>query len=122
MIYPESEVEREGVPVLKDVFDHAPVGGCSHGVEILVVFYFIDVGPCGEVYVRVLSEREFFSIDYDLDVSFQYDDDEMIFWSARLAVDDMVFSLDLTREYVFVDVTDSGYVFGTEQYGRYRGF
>ena len=56
VVDPEPEVEREGVPVLEDVLDHTPVGRCRHCMEILVISDLIDVGPCGKIYVCVLSE------------------------------------------------------------------
>ena len=45
VVYRETEINREGVPVTEDVLYDISVGGSDHRVKILVITDLIEVGP-----------------------------------------------------------------------------
>ena len=51
VVDPELEVDRERIPVAEDVLHDAPVCRRDHRAEAVMVPDFIDVRPCGEVYI-----------------------------------------------------------------------
>ena len=121
MVQAEFEIRRKGVPVAEDVFHDALVRGCHHCMEIVSITDFIDVRPCREIDVTVLSETYLLAVYYYFYLAFEYDDDKMVFGAPRAGIPDMVASLDFTGEDIIFDISDFLYCLFAEQYCRFKG-
>ena len=91
-------------------------------MKILVVFDLVDVGPGGEIDVGLLAEMIVFSVDNQINMSFEHDDDKVIFRSPGLGVPDVVLTLDFACENILVNISQSLYGFLAEEYRRFVRF
>ena len=68
------------------------------------------------------AETYVFSIDDQIDFSFDHDDYKVVFRSSRLGVPDVVSTPDFTCEDIFVDVSDPADGVLSEEHCRFQAF
>ena len=105
MVNLKTEIRRKRVSVAENILNYGFVCCRDHGMKIIAVFDLVYVRPSRQVDVRLWPEMDVFSIDNQIDISLDYNDDEVVFGLSWFGVYDMVRSLYFAGKNIVINVS-----------------